>query len=108
MTWIKYFIDYGDRKREGGNCRKIKSFDDFSMNSKGVPRTHCKKCRNEITINRQREARAEMNSKNYKMCNNCDYIFYKYIESSRSFYHSNIRTVVDKCKKCGSKDIEDF
>lgn len=75
MKGQSYYINYKIKKRECGNCREVKPFDDFGFTPKGYPRTNCRPCASKLAYNCQQEKRLKLFPHIYMQCDDCLHIY---------------------------------
>lgn len=90
------------------NCKETKPRSEMTTARPSTMKGRCKKCHSNDMANRLMRKKAELSPQNYKMCNDCDGIFSKFISGSQSFYFKAARKETEVCTRCGSENIEDY
>jgi hypothetical protein len=89
------------------SCFTPKPITDFYRNpsrtNKENRRKECKICYSDKKNFNQKIKRAESTTQGYMMCDDCDFLFYKYNQNQ---YVSGM--LIDRCPKCKGKNIIDY
>lgn len=72
MSHQKNFICYESKIRECGLCHERKSFDKYSKEPSGKPKSYCMPCRSKMIATKQLEDKLKRYPSLYNQCDNDD------------------------------------
>ena len=100
-------IDLNNGKRVCKTCFSVYNLEDFPANGGSLNgrRSDCTKCYNKMVKEAVIRSKAFRNPQDYFICNSCDRTMNVYKGKPK---RDGTRTIVDRCKYCGSNDIDDY